>query len=190
VKKWQTAHIQDINIDKSKHVHVNVGGSTPISLHFNAGSKDNADAIVTKLESSKELSGSSLSSPLQNGRESGRRMVPPLRTDIKTSKKASVHFSAASPVVIPPRESSDDEDDDEADQEPDVAEQSESLGDADPVEGDVATALYDFDADGEDELSVKEGDRLLVLEGEGDEWWKVRNERGAEGVVPASYVEV
>jgi len=53
-----------------------------------------------------------------------------------------------------------------------------------------ATALYDFTADGEDELSVTEGERLIVLEKDGDEWWKCRNTKGAEGVVPASYLEV
>ena len=53
-----------------------------------------------------------------------------------------------------------------------------------------ATALYDFTADGEDELSVMEGERLTVLEKDGDEWWKCRNTKGAEGVVPASYLEV
>lgn len=51
-------------------------------------------------------------------------------------------------------------------------------------------ALYDFQAQGEDELSVGEGDKLWVLEKDGDEWWKCRNAEGHEGVVPASYIEV
>jgi hypothetical protein len=168
-----------------------VGGPTPITLHFNAGSKDTAEAIVAKLESSKEISssGASPSSPSQNG--PARTVPPPLRTDIKTPKKASVHFSAASPVVIPPREPSEDEDEDEeVDLEHDVEDESELGADVEETEGETATALYDFDADGEDELSVKEGERLIVLEKDGDEWWKVRNEGGVEGVVPASYVEV
>jgi len=49
--------------------------------------------------------------------------------------------------------------------------------------------LYDFQAQGEDELTVAEGDALWVIEQEGDEWWKCRNVNGGEGVVPASYVE-
>ena len=40
------------------------------------------------------------------------------------------------------------------------------------------------------ELSVKEGEHLVVLERDGDEWWKCRNSEGTEGVVPASYLEV
>lgn len=51
-------------------------------------------------------------------------------------------------------------------------------------------ALYDFNADGEDELTVKEGDKLAVLEKDGEEWWKCKNIEGVEGVVPASYLEV
>ena len=52
------------------------------------------------------------------------------------------------------------------------------------------TVLYDFNADGEDELSVAEGDRLIVLERDSDDWWKVRDSEGREGVVPAQYVEL
>ena len=54
----------------------------------------------------------------------------------------------------------------------------------------MAAALYDFNADGEDELTVKEGENLTVLERDGEEWWKCRNAKGLEGVVPASYLEV
>jgi len=78
-------------------------------------------------------------------------------------------------VIIPPREPSDDE------EEPEVVHAED---------GEPAVALYDFAADGEDELSVQEGETLFVLERDGDEWWKCRNTSGGEGVVPASYVEV
>jgi actin cytoskeleton-regulatory complex protein SLA1 len=190
VQKWQTADVQSVNIDKSKHVHIDVGGSTPIQLHFNAGSKDTAESIVAKLESSKDLAVSiPATTPAQNGSEiKPRNLPPPLQTDVKVSKKASVHFSTASPVIIPPREPSEDEEENEVEQELEAEEQPGP--DAEEMEGEVATALYDFDADGDDELTIKEGEPLIILEKDGDEWWKVRNERGAEGVVPASYVEV
>ncbi|KAJ3911154.1 hypothetical protein F5877DRAFT_73407 [Lentinula edodes] len=54
----------------------------------------------------------------------------------------------------------------------------------------MAVALYPFTADGDDELSVIEGEQLLVLQKDGDEWWKCRNAEGAEGVVAASYIEL
>jgi hypothetical protein len=50
--------------------------------------------------------------------------------------------------------------------------------------------LYDFEGTGSDELTVQEGERLWIIEKEGEEWWKCRNEDGIEGVVPASYLEV
>ena len=103
-------------------------------------------------------------------------------------KKPSVHFSPASPVIIPsaPEEEEEQEEEEQQNLEP--------LGDSyehqptSVVMG--AVALYDFRADGVDELSVSEGERLTVLEKDGDEWWKCRNSKGLEGVVPASYLEV
>ncbi|KAJ7507765.1 hypothetical protein B0H11DRAFT_1968579 [Mycena galericulata] len=137
VQKWQTIHIQNINVEKSKHIHIDVGGPKPINLHFSVGSKDNADAIVTKLESSKQLSAPSpASSPLP---EEAATPAP------KEAKKATVHFAPESPTVIPV---SDEE------EEPPAAEEEEEEAAAEAEEeGDMATAL------------------------------------GAEGVVPASYLE-
>jgi hypothetical protein len=56
--------------------------------------------------------------------------------------------------------------------------------------GEPATVLYDFDAQGEDELNVKEHDQVTVVDKENDEWWLVRNSRGQEGVVPAQYIQI
>ncbi len=49
--------------------------------------------------------------------------------------------------------------------------------------------MYDFEAQGDDELTVAENEHLVILERENDDWWKMRNDAGHEGVVPASYVE-
>ncbi|KAF7355293.1 hypothetical protein MSAN_01445700 [Mycena sanguinolenta] len=169
VQKWQTAHITNITVEKSKHVHIDVGGPNPINLHFSVGSKDNSDAIVAKLESSKQLSAPSPTP----GSSASRESSPP-----KEAKKATVHFAPESPTVIPVP----DEEEEEEEEEP--AAEDEAGGD----DG-MATVLYDFTADAEDELSVSEGERLVVLEKDGDEWWKCRNAQGREGVVPASYLE-
>lgn len=50
--------------------------------------------------------------------------------------------------------------------------------------------LYDFDAQGDDELNVKENDTVTIVDRTDDEWWLVRNSRGQEGVVPAQYVQI
>ncbi|KAK5735821.1 cytoskeletal protein binding protein [Elasticomyces elasticus] len=52
--------------------------------------------------------------------------------------------------------------------------------------------LYEFMAQGDDEVTVAVDDEVLVLDDKGsEEWWKVRRlKNGREGVVPSSYVEV
>lgn len=54
----------------------------------------------------------------------------------------------------------------------------------------AVTALYEFVAQGEDELSVTENEVLTIVDKSDEEWWLVRNLSGQEGVVPAQYVQV
>ncbi|KAM0271606.1 hypothetical protein ACHAQH_009054 [Verticillium albo-atrum] len=51
--------------------------------------------------------------------------------------------------------------------------------------------LYDFDAQGDDEVSVTVGDEVIIIDdAKSDEWWQVRRlKNGKEGVVPSSYIE-
>ncbi|KAL2869985.1 cytoskeletal protein-binding protein SLA1 [Aspergillus lucknowensis] len=53
------------------------------------------------------------------------------------------------------------------------------------------TILYDFMAQGDDEVTVGVGDEVVVLDDtKSEEWWMVRRlKNGKEGVVPSSYVE-
>jgi hypothetical protein len=120
---------------------------------------------VKKLEISKNLSAppESLDEPT----------APPERP---RSAAKSVHFDAA-PAIIPDPEDLDEEEEPE----------QEVSQEYDP---NAAVVLYDFTADGDDELTVAEGEDLILLDNESDDWWKVRNSDGQEGVVPASYVEV
>lgn len=55
-----------------------------------------------------------------------------------------------------------------------------------------AKILYDFMAQGDDEVTVAIGDEVVVLDDtKSDEWWMVRRlKNNNEGVVPSSYVEV
>lgn len=52
--------------------------------------------------------------------------------------------------------------------------------------------LFDFMAQGDDEVTVGLDDEVLVIDDTAsDEWWKVRRlKNGKEGVVPANYVEI
>ena len=119
---------------------------------------------MKKLETSKQLS-----APPEGLEEP---MAPPERP---RSASKSVHFDAA-PAIIPNPDDTDEE-------EPE-------RGGSQDYDPNAAVVLYDFTADGDDELTVMEGEGLIVLERDSDDWWKVRNSKDQEGVVPASYVEV
>jgi hypothetical protein len=101
--------------------------------------------------------------------------VPVQPPERPRSASKTVHFEAA-PAIIP---NPDDTDEEEPEQ-----------GGSQDYDPNAAVVLYDFSADGDDELTVAEGEDLIVLERDSDDWWKVRNSKGLEGVVPASYVEV
>ncbi|KAL4964848.1 putative actin polymerization protein Bzz1 [Aspergillus stella-maris] len=51
--------------------------------------------------------------------------------------------------------------------------------------------LYPYQATGADEVTVQEGEKVSILEpDDGSGWMRVRSESSAEGLVPASYLEV
>lgn len=52
--------------------------------------------------------------------------------------------------------------------------------------------LYDFVAQGEDEVDVDVGDEVIIIDDvKSEEWWMVRRVKNAkEGVVPSSYIEI
>ncbi|KUI66375.1 Actin cytoskeleton-regulatory complex protein sla1 [Cytospora mali] len=52
--------------------------------------------------------------------------------------------------------------------------------------------LYDFMAQGEDEVTVADGDEVIILDdSKSEDWWQIRRVKtGKEGVVPSSYVEI
>ncbi|KAG2156026.1 hypothetical protein DEU56DRAFT_723571 [Suillus clintonianus] len=173
VQKWQISDVEDISVEKNKHVHIDMGGSNATKLHFNVGSRDTADAVVEKLQTSRSLASA----------EQRAVISPPPRSEVSSPVKkngASVRFAEESPAIIPPRESSEEGEEEEEETE----EGGQSVDDGEP-----AVALYDFEGTGSDELTVQEGERLWIIEKEGEEWWKCRNEHGIEGVVPASYLE-
>lgn len=186
--------MSSVTSEKAKHVTINIGGANPITLHFHAGSKDNADAIIVKLNASKALS--------SNGASHEEDLPSSRSADTSARDPKSVHFSASGPVIIPDQEEEEAEEAEEEEEEeqyeppssqaipPRAAPSTPAFARPAAASSSAAVALYDFNADGEDELSVKEGERLTVLEKDGDEWWKCRNAQGVEGVVPASYIEV
>lgn len=56
----------------------------------------------------------------------------------------------------------------------------------------IGVLLYDFRAQGDDELSVREGDEIYIVDlSKSKEWWMCeRVSDGKQGVVPSSYIEI
>ncbi|KIK93500.1 hypothetical protein PAXRUDRAFT_144937 [Paxillus rubicundulus Ve08.2h10] len=189
VQKWDTAGVEDFTIERHKHVLIDMGGASPMKLHFSVGKEEIAEAILTKLDDSRKLATSSVKAAAAATAElDGRRSAltpPPRHVEADSPSKrngVSVRFTEESPQIIPPREPSEDG-------EAEGEEESGVGGTGDDEEGESAVALYDFEGTSSDELSVQEGEPLHIIEKEGEEWWKCRNAQGVEGVVPASYLE-
>ena len=153
-----------VSSDK-KNIRLEIGGPNGDTLSL--VSKEHYDAIVRKLESSHALSTEpELATP------TGGPAPPSAAAPVKSAEPKSVHWANSPDSEIPPRSPSPDE----------------------PVEDDqdgtMGIALYDFTGDAADELSVKEGEALLVVDRSNEDWWKCRNQVGQEGVVPASYIDL
>ena len=56
----------------------------------------------------------------------------------------------------------------------------------------IGRLLYDFKAQGDDELNCREGDEVYIIdESKSRDWWMVQNtETRRQGVVPSSYIEI
>ncbi|CAG8460571.1 28159_t:CDS:2 [Gigaspora margarita] len=52
----------------------------------------------------------------------------------------------------------------------------------------IATVTYDYDAEEEGEISLKEGTTITILEKTDDGWWRGKNEQGETGLFPSTYV--
>lgn len=234
VQKKDLSILKDIVTEKGKQ----------IKLYFTNGellqftvSKDDMEAISSKIESSREFAqngGASQGAQEEEDEEEEDTYVPPPPPPPPTSGGGAKAFGFLPP---PPRrmvssDSEDSDDDDEPPRRSTAGNGSSAIPAAPPPPpappaplappaavpqaprapvipvappappaattsarasasgGKRAKAEYDFTASEPEELSLTEGETLYVLDDSAEDWWKVRNERGEEGEVPASYVEL
>ena len=165
MQQYPLSTLTDLTTEKSKHLHLTF--PTAGELHFVISTKDAFDEILAKIEEGR----SSPSSPLPAPSPPPAAASPPpalaQRPTASPTPKAAVRFVPPPPPIAAPA--------------------------APAALGGNAIALYDFEGEGDDELNVSEGDRLVFLPGASDDpdWVKVRKVGSTdEGVVPASYVQV
>ena len=65
---------------------------------------------------------------------------------------------------------------------------SEAHSDMGVANGGVVYALFSREATETGELGLCEGERLLVRERSGEEWWEVEGEDGERGLVPGTFL--
>jgi len=129
-------------------------------LLFHCGDSSTASAIIAKLESSKAAAGEALEMAAAESRGAADS------GEEHDEYEAPIATGAGKAVRWAPAPTT-------------------------PTENaETATVMYDFVAQGEDELSVTEHELVTIIDKENDEWWSVKNATGREGVVPAQYVQL
>ncbi|TIB38809.1 hypothetical protein E3P86_01431 [Wallemia ichthyophaga] len=171
VEQFSLSDLSTFHIDKNR---LYVSFSTQ-SLEFLASDRKFMPEIDHKIRYSSNLINNNLD--LDDAVVDGDNQINSDNSDDeplsnKTSK--GVHFKETPPSPIEaPQYSSDD---------------NETSTPDDPPA--IAIALYDFAAESDDELSVKEGDRVLVLDRVSSlDWWTCKQHMN-EGVIPASYLRI
>ncbi|KAF9360983.1 cytoskeletal protein binding protein [Mortierella sp. AD094] len=178
VRQWSIKDVDKVRQEK-KHVYLDLGGANPASFDFSAATKQEAEAIFNKIQESKQKSRISAPGPTAAAIPAPSVRDSVISTSTYQTAQESPHIASASATYQ--QEAAYDE--------PAYQEEEQQYVEPEPVcEGRWAIALYDFQAEAEEELSIKENDELWVIDYvSSEEWWKVQ--LGDQvGIVPASYV--
>ncbi|WVN87949.1 uncharacterized protein L203_103146 [Cryptococcus depauperatus CBS 7841] len=166
VKQFPITDLISVSQSSSKTLSLQLSSlSKPLELH--CGNSDTAKAILAKFEQSKAAAGEALELLNDEQMASSEDERPPTPTMFAPPPTQSL---PATSRAIPP--------------------ESKGVHFAPRPHSETATVLYDFDAAGDDELTVKENDVVIIVDKENDEWWLVKDSKGYQGVIPAAYVQL
>lgn len=188
VKQYPITDVLSVSQPSSKNLSLSLS-TLAEPLQFHCGSSDTARAILTKLEQSKAAAGEALELLNEEAQpassEDEAEAEPEPEPEPQHERAPQPAFTPLPPPSHPSRTISATSNNSEPKgvrfAEPEPAQQA--------VE-EAATVLYDFDAAGDDELTVKENDTVTIVDKENDEWWLVKDPRGQQGVVPAAYLQL
>lgn len=167
VQQWSINDLLTYDIEKSKYIYLNMRSSSD-RLQFQLSDKKSSEEIGQKLDYSSNLA------------ETNTNKINQSLKDLHVNEdKPRVHFSSnpPSPIEAPAYSS---ENDDESNEKSNKDVQA------------LAVALYDFEAESDDELTVKEGQKVIVIDRISSlDWWTCKTtSTGMEGVIPASYLQI
>lgn len=193
VKQYPITDVLSVSQPSSKTLSLSLS-TLAEPLQFHCGSSDTAHAILAKLEQSKAAAGEALellneeqahaASSEDEAAEPEAEAEAEAVAQPEPKRAAQPAFTPLPPPSHPSRAISA------------ASNNSEPKGVrfAEPEEpaqeNEAATVLYDFDAAGDDELTVKENDTVTIVDKENDEWWLVKDASGQQGVVPAAYLQL
>lgn len=167
IQTWPINSLVRYSAEK-KHVFIELQGPPKAaSFDFHAGSSDAAQVIISVLG---DLAGAAR---MPGIREVAGALNAPLPALPQNSGLARKERESGFPV---PEHSDDDID--------------HSRAEVSGGREKTATVMYDFEAQGDDEVTVRAGAKVIILDDQASpDWWKIRAGR-KEGVIPADYLEL
>ncbi|CAG8456662.1 8276_t:CDS:10 [Gigaspora rosea] len=160
VQIWKISDVEDVKYEK-KNVTIKFGSPKSATFNFQTASKSDAEAIYR-----------------QYGECAASLELPTVNIDassIKSPRPSSAH---------------DSQNTEESESQADVEEnETEEVNEMELPQPKIGIALYNFDAQGDDEISIQEGDEVWIIDDvSSNEWWKCRKD-DEEGMVPSSYIK-
>lgn len=201
VKQYPITDVLSVSQPSSKTLSLSLS-TLAEPLQFHCGSSDTAYAILAKLEQSKAAAGEALE--LLNEEQAHAASSEDEAAEAEPEPEAEAEAvaqpepkRAAQPAFTPlpppshPSRAISAASATSNNSEPKGVRFAEPEQPSQPgQENEAATVLYDFDAAGDDELTVKENDTVTIVDKENDEWWLVKDTSGQQGVVPAAYLQL
>ncbi|KIR26661.1 hypothetical protein I309_04430 [Cryptococcus deuterogattii LA55] len=201
VKQYPITDVLSVSQPSSKTLSLSLS-TLAEPLQFHCGSSDTAYAILAKLEQSKAAAGEALE--LLNEEQAHAASSEDEAAEPEPEPEAEAEAvaqpepkRAAQPAFTPlpppshPSRAISAASATSNNSEPKGVRFAEPEQPSQPgQENEAATVLYDFDAAGDDELTVKENDTVTIVDKENDEWWLVKDTSGQQGVVPAAYLQL